>query len=327
MKLHIDKKLFEQSIRFTSDQLQIPAVYVEKDYWVTLALWIIFNSDLSKDVVFKGGTALSKCFKLIDRFSEDIDLVLLKEDGVSDTQHKNKLGKISKLVSQLLPEKEIEGITNKKGNIRKTVHEYDHCISGDFGQIRDRIIIESSWLGSHEPNLTFEINSLLAETIIKTGNTQIVEDYQLQSFKVQVLAPSRTFCEKIMSLIRFSYFENNIDELKLKVRHTYDLHKLLSTVEIQDFVESNEFKLMMLKVASDDLDSFQKNLIWISNHPAESLFFKKLGEIWPKLVQTYKTDFRNLVYGQLPDPDLVFESLNKIATRLKDIDWHIDMGE
>jgi predicted nucleotidyltransferase component of viral defense system len=69
MKLHQDKKLFRQAVQFTSDQMQIPATYIEKDYWVTYALFTIFNEEIGNDTVFKGGTSLSKCYNIIDRFS------------------------------------------------------------------------------------------------------------------------------------------------------------------------------------------------------------------------------------------------------------------
>ena len=49
---------------------------VHKDYWVTYALFTIFTNEIGKDTVFKGGTALSKCFSMIEHFSEDIDLVV-----------------------------------------------------------------------------------------------------------------------------------------------------------------------------------------------------------------------------------------------------------
>ena len=77
MKLHLDEKLFRQAIQFTSDQMQILPIYVEKDYWVTVALFSIFNDKIGEDIIFKGGTALSKCYNIIERFSEDIDLVVL----------------------------------------------------------------------------------------------------------------------------------------------------------------------------------------------------------------------------------------------------------
>ena len=55
-------------VQLTAETLSIKDIYVEKDYWVTNALFTIFSNEIGKDTVFKGGTALSKCFKLIERF-------------------------------------------------------------------------------------------------------------------------------------------------------------------------------------------------------------------------------------------------------------------
>ncbi len=52
---------------------------VEKDWWVSRSLDIIFQMDIAKHLVFKGGTSLSKAWKLINRFSEDIDLAIDRE--------------------------------------------------------------------------------------------------------------------------------------------------------------------------------------------------------------------------------------------------------
>ena len=97
----------------------IAEIYIEKDYWVTLALHSIFSEEIWKSCIFKCGTALLKCNRLIDRFSKDIDIVLLKQGTESSNQLKNKLKKVTKIVSEHIPEIDIEGITNKKGMIRK----------------------------------------------------------------------------------------------------------------------------------------------------------------------------------------------------------------
>jgi len=55
------------------------AFAVEKDWWVSRTLEIIFQMDIAKYLVFKGGTSLSKAWKIIHRFSEDIDLAIDKE--------------------------------------------------------------------------------------------------------------------------------------------------------------------------------------------------------------------------------------------------------
>lgn len=117
MKLHENINLFRDAIRVTAQKMNIPPEFVEKDYWVTYALFSIFNNDIGEDTVFKGGTALSKCYNMIDRFSEDIDLVVLRREGETNNRLGNKIKKISRVVEAVLPE--IEGLTNKMGMIRK----------------------------------------------------------------------------------------------------------------------------------------------------------------------------------------------------------------
>jgi len=133
MKLHENKTLFRQAVQFTADQMKIAAIYVEKDYWVTYALYTIFNNDIGKDTVFKGGTALSKCYNIIERFSEDIDLVVLRREGESNNKLTTKIRTISDVVNAVLPEVTIEGITHKMGMNRKTAHSYKKEIKGDYG--------------------------------------------------------------------------------------------------------------------------------------------------------------------------------------------------
>ena len=76
----------------------IPETYIEKDYWVTYALKTLFQSDIASQAVFKGGTALVKCYHAIERFSEDIDVVVLRNAGETDNQLTNKIKAISKAV-------------------------------------------------------------------------------------------------------------------------------------------------------------------------------------------------------------------------------------
>lgn len=129
MKLHQDQQLFRQADQYTSDKLKILPIYVEKDYWVTFALHTIFKNEIGKDTVFKGGTALSKCYNLIERFSEDIDLVVLRHEGESNNKLTTKIRKISAILDEVLPERKIDGLTRKMGMNRKTAHSYQ-TVSG-----------------------------------------------------------------------------------------------------------------------------------------------------------------------------------------------------
>jgi predicted nucleotidyltransferase component of viral defense system len=323
MKLHEDKTLFRQAVQFTSDQRRILPIYIEKDYWVTYALHAIFHNDIGEDTVFKGGTALSKCYKMIDRFSEDIDLVVLRREGEADARLKTKLKAISNVVSEVLPEVNVDGLTNKKGMNRKTAHSYSKEFMGEFGQVRDFIVLESTWLGYHEPYTTRQLQSFVGEMMVNNNQTEIAETHRLMPFEVRVLEPTRTLCEKIMSLVRFSYGQDPIDDLKKKIRHTYDLHQLLRQNEFSAFFDSPAFTDMLSKVANDDVASFRNNNEWLPIHPKNALAFAKLEEVWKQLAPVYNGDFRNLVYGDFPEGGSIFETLKRIRDRLAGIEWTI----
>jgi len=323
MKLHEDKTLFRQAIQFTSDERQILPIYIEKDYWVTYALYTIFNDSIGKDTVFKGGTALSKCYNMIDRFSEDIDLVVLRREGEADARLKAKLKIISTVVGTVLPEVNIDGITHKMGMNRKTAHSYHKEFQGNYGQVRDVIVLESSWLGYYEPYTNRQLQSLVGEMMVNNGQAEIAEANGLMPFEVCVLEPIRTLCEKIMSLVRFSYGENPIEDLKKKIRHTYDLHQLLIQKEFSDFMDSPSFAEMLLKVANDDVVSFRNNNDWLAHHPNDALIFDGLDTVWKELSPVYNGEFKNLVYGDLPNDRSVLETLKRIKGRLSEVEWDI----
>lgn len=323
MKLHEDKSIFKDAVAITAQQMNIQAIYVEKDYWVTYALHTIFHDAIGTEAVFKGGTSLSKCYKLIDRFSEDIDLVVLRREGESNNKLTNKIKKISKVVSDVLPEIEIEGITQKMGMNRKTAHTYNKEFQGNYGQIRDAIVIEASWLGNFEPRTTQKVSTYIFDMIQRTNQQNLAEEYGLLPFDVLVLEPKRTLCEKIMSLVHFSYKAEPIEELKNKIRHTYDLHQLLKNKELSKFFSSEEFDKMLLKVANDDVVSYKNNNEWLKYHPNKAKIFAEVETVWAELKPAYNGAFRDLVFGDFPKDEKVLETLITIKKRLASIDWNI----
>jgi len=211
------------------------------------------------------------------------------------------------------------------GMNRKTAHSYNKEFKGDYGQVRDVIILESAWLGYYEPYTTKSIVSLVGQMMMdnKQSTSNIAKENGLLPFNLLVLEPIRTICEKIMSLVRFSYRENPIDELKKKIRHTYDLHQLLKQDVFSEFFHSTAFDVMLLKVANDDVASFKNNNKWLIYHPTKALIFKDLENVWSELKTVYNGAFKNLVYGELPREEAILETLILIQERLKEISWTI----
>ncbi len=322
MRLHENNTLFKQAVRFTAQELGILDIYVEKDYWITYALKIIFsNDDVASYTIFKGGTALSKCYGIIERFSEDIDLVVVKTEQDTGNQLKSKIKRISEILTPTLPEIQIAGLTQKMGMNRKTAHTYLKEFDGDYGQVRDSIIVEATSLGYFEPNENKQVNTLIGNMMLKTGQQSLIDEYALEPFSISVLKPTRTLCEKIMSLTRFSYTENPIADLQSKVRHIYDIHQLLKDPDLFEFFNSPQFASMLLRVAKDDMVSYKNNNKWLEHHPANALIFRELHTTWEKIEPTYQSDFQRLVYGDFPPGSEMLRALEMINERLQDIKW------
>lgn len=265
--------------------------------------------------------------QVIERFSEDIDLVVLREEAESGHSLTRKKKAVSRIVGAVLDEVAVEGITNKSGRLRKTVHQYPKTFAGDFGQVRDFIVLEASMLGNFEPYHTMDISSFIYDMMMAQAQEPLADEYQLLPFAINVLDVRRTICEKIMSLVRFSYEEDAIATLKNKIRHAYDIHALLKLEEIIIFFESEDFDQMLRKVGNDDVDSFRNNNGWLVNHPAQSLIFNKPEETWSALATTYHGSFAGLVYGKLPDASHIATDLRRVSERLKKVEWNINLDQ
>lgn len=94
--------------------------------------------------------------------------------------------------------------------IRKTAHAYPKNLVGELRQVRDFIILESSWLGASEPVTQGRVSSYIYEMMVDRGQIDMARQYQLEPFEVPLLAPERTLRKKIMSLVRFSHTKNPV---------------------------------------------------------------------------------------------------------------------
>lgn len=104
MKLHENQPLFAQLLNFAANTLNIRPEFIEKDYWITRALQRMSQNINSEKVVFKGGTSLSKAYRLTNRFSEDIDVAVIDADSFSGNQLKTFIKRLAKDMSADLNE-------------------------------------------------------------------------------------------------------------------------------------------------------------------------------------------------------------------------------
>jgi predicted nucleotidyltransferase component of viral defense system len=313
MNLHENSGAFEDAIRAASDHLEMRTVFVEKDYWVTFLLSRLSKSVHSDKIVFKGGTSLSKVFKLIARFSEDVDLAILKLEGQTATQIRNLIRKVEKDLVSGFNEVHLEGITSKQTRYRKTVYNYNKTISpeSDLG-IQELLILEINSFANPVPFKQMLVSSLIEQFLSETNQHDTIKKYGLQSFDLNVLVLESTLIEKILSLIRLSFFDDNIDKLKSKVRHFYDLYFLSISDTCREYLHTKDFLEHFNKMFEEDKTKFDDPEIWLKSPYTLSPILTSFDEIWDEIKGTYNTDFKLLVHGNFPEDELIADQFRKI---------------
>jgi predicted nucleotidyltransferase component of viral defense system len=204
--LHNNRELFEKAIKETADSLNTRDFFVEKDYWISLVLKHLAKSKYIGAVVFKGGTSLSKGYKLINRFSEDVDIAVINALEMSGNQLKTLIRSIEKSITTDLIEIDTPGVTSKGSMFRKSVYRYPTI--GNFKRaqvISDKLIIEINSFANPYPFEKVNIQSMLGEYLEANGSIELISKYGLEPFELNVLDKKRTLIEKIVSLIRFSF--------------------------------------------------------------------------------------------------------------------------
>ena len=222
--LHSNRELFEQTVLRTADAAGIAASIIEKDYYVTEFLRKL--ASYQPDIVFKGGTSLSKCYKLIQRFSEDIDLNV--EDRPSEGQRKALKRNIVAVIDDLdLSLSNAEEIRSRRDYNRYIIN-YPALQGAAY--LKQQLIVETVVSMRAFPNHPMDASSLIYDFLKDTGRDDIIHEYHLQPFSVNVQTAERTLLDKLFALADY-YLNGTITEHS---RHIYDIYKLSMIVTIDD---------------------------------------------------------------------------------------------
>lgn len=228
--MHLDAALFKKIIDVVSSQTNINPILVEKDYYVWLFLKEL--SSINKTIVFKGGTSLSKCYKAINRFSEDIDLTV-NFDNISKTKGRELLKENIIEVSKKLSIK-IENIDDIQ--TRKDFNQYIITYQSVIMDAPGRIIIETSVSMKAFPIEKRPIGTIIKDTLVNMNEVKALEILNLDEFNINVQSIQRTFIDKVFAIC--DYYEKD-KQLKYS-RHIYDLYcisKIINIVNIKDLID------------------------------------------------------------------------------------------
>lgn len=240
-----DRGTFAGLIDATATERGLDGSLVEKDYWAVEALRAVqagFAVDIGGQTehiqpIFKGGTSLSKAFGLVERFSEDVDLLVPVPADDPKTYTQNDRSKVMKAVAEAVTE--LLGLEGERSGGRKGVdlhwrYPYDP-VSGDptgFGA-EPAIRVELTVMGGTNPRTTSTVRSMIAEHATGLSGFPTFDD--LDVVRIETLAPERTLVEKLAMLhdAASSATSKEPGRLVKAGRHYYDIAKLLSDAGVR----------------------------------------------------------------------------------------------
>lgn len=308
MKLHEYQYEFKDLISIVARKLHIPESAVERDYYIVLLLKNLENSEYADKCVFKGGTSLSKCYpSSIERFSEDIDLTFLGME-LSDKACDKSIKQIEAIMTTGA---QSDKITAERSNRSKSMYVW-------FANEDNKIKLEIGSSVRPDPYSKKTFKSYIHEFLEEQGAEDDIQKFELASVTLNVLHIERTFIDKIMSVKRHAICES----LDKKVRHIYDVTRLFTLPEIQDFLrDKTELKRLIRITKETDSYYLEKRGITKKYNPNEAYDFDSWKQyLTPQIRLRYETLHKDLLYTdeqqKFDDALHAFSDISKIFAEI-----------
>lgn len=319
----------KEALHLVSIKRKLPEVVVEKDWWVSNLLNIIFAMPAECRIIFKGGTSLSKAWKLVERFSEDIDISVDPAFfGAGESPTKKQMKKLRKASSLFVAEEFAEmlrqglvtaGLSDfctmevqPNGEGDKTYPEprqicihYKSLYGNQSSYVRPTVILEIGARAMIEPVETFVCKSMLAEDL----NLQDVE-----SKAITTAAPQKTFIEKAFLLHELFSIERDRLSANRRSRHLYDLERMMDKDFAVNAIKDNDLcgaiqhhRSVYTPVLGVDYSiDFRQNIVLV---PPENII-----KDWER---DYNAMCLSMIYGDKPDFRTLIGRMRVLEDRFK----------
>jgi predicted nucleotidyltransferase component of viral defense system len=307
---------------------------IEKDWWVTQVLKAIFSLPYAEHLSFKGGTSLSKCWHLIERFSEDVDIAISRDflgfsGELSRTQVSDKLRRAAcsfvreKMQYDVREAMIAQGIKEDRFSVRvqitsvsttdpETIEiEYKSALP-ENSYIRHCVLIEVSGRSMQEPVKVEQVQSLIDQYVPQS----IVAE---QAFSLpNVVAPERTCLEKIF-LLHEEFAKPNADiRVNRMTRHLYDLYCMKSAGVVDRALHDEALYRAVVE--------HRRKFINLRDFDYDTLYPKHLSleipanvlELWRK---DYETMQRTMIYGQSVAFDELLAEIRQLNMRISELPY------
>lgn len=317
-------------------QLNLPEVAIEKDFWVCWTLSKLFElPEWGGHLTFKGGTSLSKCWGLIERFSEDIDIVIDRdalgfggdkapEKASSNTQREKRLKelkvsgqqKIRQSIEPTLTESISSELSENLGwalgadpddrDAHTLLLSYPTAFpEQEADYLRRRVKIEMVGRSDTDPTESIDIRPYVSDVF-----PNLLSEPEV---RVRSVMPVRTFWEKAMLLHEETFRPQNKPRRKEMARHYYDLYRLILTGIGDEAARNPE---LFDQIASHRQIYFRYGWVDYSTmnlHQLQLLPAKADKDSWGA---DYESMQQEMFFGEVPTFDEILSVVGEFQTRL-----------
>ena len=252
MKLHQDKTAFKVLLDIIHEQSGIREDVLEKDYYVTLLLEeLSIKQQNGLPAYFKGGAALYKALKTINRFSEDIDLSVDTRE-CSRSQSDKRLENATKKFSSLERNRE-DGSSNR--SVILSVYDYDPVTvydENDALQRFGRLKIEATSFTISEPVESLEIAPMIYNYANAEQRTILENQYDVKPFPIMTISLERAFIDKLFAAEAYTRASKDPHRAFEAVKHIYDLAVMANLPRIQSLYDNNDLMTRLLNIRMEE---------------------------------------------------------------------------
>jgi len=306
---------------------------IEKDWWVTLTLKALFTGPYAQSLVFKGGTSLSKCYKLIQRFSEDIDIVLdpqvlgmeYREEPTKSFLNRLKRRGCMFTTTELLKSLEVQlasiGIPqglltiyaeevamNMPDKDPQTIYIIYPSLYESSNYIKNIVKIEVGVRAKIEPYSMIPIESMLNQFFPNKA-------YGEAPFEVRAVDARKTFIEKAFLLHEEL---KKPDRAKIRTermsRHFYDLVRMMDTEICTQALADKELYAAIIKHRSfyNKIPGVNYQLLGV-----QTIDFVPDEELLEAFSKDYETMREEMIYGESIEAKNLFKKITALQSTFR----------
>ena len=311
-------------------ETKLPQVIIEKDLWVTAVLRALFALNYSENLSFKGGTSLSKCWNLIERFSEDIDIAINREyfgfigDTFTIKQVSKNLRKATckfirnNLQFDLARKMEENGISTNLFSVKmnitpvttidpeKVFVEYKSVFNAS-PYIKNTVVLEIGGRSMKEPLQKVEIQSFIDKHFSQATFSE-------KSFEINVVVPERTFLEKVCLLHEEFFKPSESIRVERMSRHLYDLARMMDTPVVENALQNKDLFQSIVK--------HRRMFIAMKDFDYETLSSATLNIIPPKsVIAKWEDDYnkmQTMIYGKSLSFNDIIDKITQLNEKIKE---------